>query len=197
MDADDLLLLFGCLFLAAMLGRILSTYRRTGRFPIIWHEKDTASNFIVRLIVAIVAMEALSIILYAIYDSYYPYLVPITYLEKSTIQSAGILLAYLSLGWSAIAQAQMGASWRVGIDTQQETALVAKGLYSFSRHPIYLGFISVTVGLFLAMPNAMSLVACVLAIVVLSIEARLEEEFLVSRYGDAYEAYLKQTRRWL
>src|SRR5262249_16127097 len=135
MDADDLLLLFGCLFVAAMLGRIVVTYRRTGRFPVIVHGRDTASNFIVRLIAVIVAMEALNIVLYGIYDSYYLYLVPITYLEKPIIQAAGIGLAYLSLAWSVIAQAQMGPSWRVGIDTEQDTAVVAKGLYSLSRHP--------------------------------------------------------------
>jgi protein-S-isoprenylcysteine O-methyltransferase Ste14 len=96
-----------------------------------------------------------------------------------------------------VAQHQMGQDWRIGIDVKHKTSLVTRGLYTTSRHPIYLGFIVITIGLFFAVPNVVSLVCAVLLTVVLSIEARLEEQFLLSRHGDIYREYLAHTRRWI
>jgi protein-S-isoprenylcysteine O-methyltransferase Ste14 len=199
MEVDEVLLvLFGCLFIAAILVRILIVRRKTGRLPIFLRTGDTAYGFILRMNAAIITLEAINIIAYTGLDiSYYIYFVPIQYLERPALQTAGIVVAYLSLAWSAVAQTQMDGAWRIGIDREDDAPLVARGLYSRSRHPIYLGFMSITIGLFLAMPNAMSLAACLLAVVVLSIEAHLEEEFLSSRLGDPYRDYLKRTRRWL
>jgi protein-S-isoprenylcysteine O-methyltransferase Ste14 len=198
MEVDDLLLsLFGCLVAGTILFRILIVYHRTGIFPIVRQAGDTAHNFIQRVNPAIFALMGISILFYATSGSYYAYLAPIPYLEAPALQTAGIIIAYVSLIWSAVAQAQLGSSWRIGIDAEHDTALVTNGLYSRWRHPTYLGFMLMAIGLFFAMPNAVSLVACSLAVVVLPIEARLEEEYLVARHGDTYRAYLNRTRRWV
>ena len=128
---------------------------------------------------------------------FYNYLGPFHALETPEFRILGLVLCYLGLLWSAISQSQMGKDWRVGIDDKNETSLVTRGLYKISRHPIYLGFMVITVGLFFALANVVSLLCAVMTIVILSIEARLEEEFLLSRHGLIYKDYLARTRRWL
>ncbi|MFN0025122.1 MAG: methyltransferase family protein, partial [Parvularculaceae bacterium] len=38
----------------------------------------------------------------------------------------------------AIAQIQMGASWRIGVPAEDPGALVAHGTFRWSRHPIFV-----------------------------------------------------------
>src|SRR6188472_837717 len=69
----------------------------------------------------------------------------------------GVALALAALLWIVVAQAQMGASWRIGIDRQRATALVRGGLFAHSRNPIYLGTRVALLGAVLLVPNAVTL----------------------------------------
>src|ERR1041384_5890450 len=102
-------------------------------------------------------------------------LMPIEWLEQSLIRRIGVTLLLLSLGWTMLAQTQMGRSWRIGIDEEHRTSLVVKGVFGISRNPIFLGMILTLVGLFLTIPNAVTLLTFVLGFVLIQIQVRLEE----------------------
>jgi protein-S-isoprenylcysteine O-methyltransferase Ste14 len=53
------------------------------------------------------------------------------------------------------------------------------------------------IGLFLVLPNALSILVLSEGWLVLQIQIRLEEEHLVKVHGDEYEKYLHQVRRWI
>ena len=72
----------------------------------------------------------------------------------------------------------MGESWRIGVDNEHKTKLVHTGVFSISRNPIYLGMMVTLIGLFLVIPNAVTLLIFVLGVVVINIQVRLEEEYL-------------------
>ena len=72
-----------------------------------------------------------------------------------------VCAAVVSLLWMLIAQAQMGASWRVGIDSANRTELVSKGLFTISRNPIFLATRLALLGFFLVAPNAATLAVAV------------------------------------
>jgi protein-S-isoprenylcysteine O-methyltransferase Ste14 len=91
----------------------------------------------------------------------------------------------------------MGESWRIGIDEERRTPLVRKGVFGLSRNPIFLGMMITLVGLFLVIPNAVTLLALVLGVVLIQIQVRLEEEFLSLAHGEAYAEYRRDVRRWL
>jgi protein-S-isoprenylcysteine O-methyltransferase Ste14 len=91
----------------------------------------------------------------------------------------------------------MGESWRIGIDDAPKTRLVNTGVFGISRNPIFLGMIVTLFGLFLVMPNALTLLAVVLGVVVINIQVRLEEEFLKTTHGDEYARYIRRVRRWI
>lgn len=77
-----------------------------------------------------------------------------------------------------------------------DDALVSDGLYAYARHPIYSGAMVLLVGLILIRPSVTWTFGCVLAIVWLVIQARLEEMDLVQRIP-AYRDYMLMVPRFL
>jgi protein-S-isoprenylcysteine O-methyltransferase Ste14 len=65
------------------------------------------------------------------------------------------------------------------------------------RHPIYTGMLLATTGLAATTGDAIAVSVAVGCGVALPIQARLEEQFLLSRHGDEYRAYLERTGRFL
>jgi protein-S-isoprenylcysteine O-methyltransferase Ste14 len=103
----------------------------------------------------------------------------------------------ISICWVVIAQFQMGKSWRVGIDTHVKTELVIHGLFRISRNPIFLGMMVQLLGLFLVLPDAITLAILLAAYILISVQIRGEEEHLRELHPDAYPAYCCKVRRWL
>jgi protein-S-isoprenylcysteine O-methyltransferase Ste14 len=76
--------------------------------------------------------------------------------------------------------------------------LVTEGPYTMTRNPIYLGFVSILVGLGTLLGNgwfAITAVLAALAVQKLAIEP--EEAYLEEKFGDDYRAYKRRVRRWL
>lgn len=194
--------------LVALVARTIIVYRATHRFPIRLKPTDSIDDFIHFVLVAVVTLFFVNLVLmrlpswlsaapgtsfYFLYEAAGPF----TALEGPLVRLAGVAIAGVGLAVGALAQHQMGASWRVGIDRGSETDFVRHGLFSVARHPIYLAFIGVGAGLFLAMPSALTCAALAVLVATLGIQARLEEAFMSERHGDDYRAYLKTTPRWL
>lgn len=76
--------------------------------------------------------------------------------------------------------------------------LVIRGLYRYSRNPMYVGLITLIAG-WAVMFGSMVLVWCaVLLFVFFSLFVRLyEEPHLRRKFGDEYEVYKAQVGRWL
>ena len=183
--------------IVAFFWRTYVVRKRTGINPVVFARSDNAHDFIGRvfklLFVAVVAV----VVVYSFIPSIYQYLMPMPWLERSWIQLTGLILLSGSLLWTALAQAQMGESWRIGIDNAHKTPLVRTGVFRISRNPIFLGMILTLFGLFLVIPNAGTLLVFVLGVVVINVQVRLEEEYLKTRHGDEYVSYIQNVRRWI
>lgn len=189
-------------YLVAYLGvafvwRTVATWRKTGQNPYVLTTSDDALGFtstafkvILGLIVGVVGLFSAS-------PEAYLWLVPVPWMDADGVRYVGLGLLGISFGWTTLAQWQMGASWRIGIDNDHPAPLVARGLFRVSRNPIFLGMMATLLGVFLVLPNAVSLVVLTCTFVVLSIQIRLEEEFLERLHGDSYRAFKAKVRRWL
>lgn len=91
----------------------------------------------------------------------------------------------------------MGKSWRIGIDAGAAPPLVRTGLFAISRNPIFLGMRVSLLGLFLVLPNAVTLAVLLVAETLIQVQVRLEEEHLQRVHGTAYATYRRSARRWL
>lgn len=184
-------------FFAAFFWRSFVVWKRTGVNPLVFKGSDNAHGYIGRVFKLLFVVVVAAVAVYSISEWLYQYLAPITWLERLWLQAAGVVLLLASLAWTVVAQAQMGESWRIGIDEEHRTPLVRKGVFGLSRNPIFLGMISTLLGLFLVTPNAVTLLVLGLGIVLIQIQVRLEEEFLSSAHGEDYAEYHRGVRRWL
>jgi protein-S-isoprenylcysteine O-methyltransferase Ste14 len=98
---------------------------------------------------------------------------------------AGIGVMALGTGIIALAQAQMGESWRIGLD-DRPTELVDRGLYRYVRHPIYSGLLVWLVGLVLFAPTPVLTLGAMMLAAGVALQARLEEQHLLALHGEAY-----------
>lgn len=184
-------------FLAAFFWRSYIVWKRTGVNPVLFKGSDNAHDFIGRIFKLLFAIIVAIVVAYSLSPEAYRYSVPIEWLEHIWLKSLGVALMLLSLIWTIVAQAQMGVSWRIGIDSEHRTPLVQAGVFSISRNPIFLGMMLTLLGLFLVIPNALTVLTFFMGVVLIQIQVRLEEEFLNRSHGVEYERYCRRVRRWL
>jgi len=183
-------------FVAAFFWRSYLVWKRTGINPYKLGKTGNAHDFIGMLFRFTLAAIALVVVLFLISKEAYQYLTPIHRLEHPALVLIGLGLLLASLIWTLIAQAQMGNSWRIGIDTAHKTQLVTQGIFGISRNPIFLGMRVTLLGFFFILPNAVTLTTLVLGEALMQIQVRLEEEYLRQTHDEEYRKYCQQTHRW-
>ncbi len=184
-------------FYGMTLMRVALVYRRTGINPVKLKADDSVYEVTGRVLKASIGTWLLIGLVYAFAPAVKPWLVPIQYLETEAVYRTGLVMAGIAILWIGVGQAQMSASFRMGIDASEKTALVRQGLFRWSRNPIYLGLFAAVGGFFLVAPNALSFGALVAAWVGVKVQVRLEEDYLLSHHGDAYREYQSTVRRWI
>lgn len=184
-------------FAIGFLWRSYLVYRRTGVNPYVVTKHGRPIDFVGVLYRVPAALLLFVTLAFTFSPRVYEFTTPIVWLENSAIQILGLILMTAGIGWTAIAQTQMGNAWRIGIDAENKTELIERGLFSISRNPIFLGNRVTLVGFFLALPNAVTLVVVVLADVLIQVQVRLEEEFLTGAHGDKYRKFCGRVRRWI
>ena len=177
--------------------RAVLVKRKTGINPVKLKQDDSVHGTMYRVLKVSVASWAFMSLVYAFAPAVKPWLVPIAYLETGAAHAAGAVFAAVAILWIGIAQIQMSASFRIGIDPSEKTSLIRHGVFSLSRNPIYLGILVGVLGFFLMAPNALSFGTTVAAVIGFSVVVRLEEEYLLSQHGEAYREYRSAVRRWI
>ncbi|MEX2208312.1 MAG: isoprenylcysteine carboxylmethyltransferase family protein [Myxococcota bacterium] len=110
----------------------------------------------------------------------------------------GTLLALAGIAGTLHAQLEMGASWRVGVDPGERTALRTDGPFRLVRNPIYSWMVLTAAGLALLLPNAASLAALGALVVGVELQVRLvEEPYLQRTHGPAYARWAAATGRFV
>lgn len=111
---------------------------------------------------------------------------------------AGVLLAAAGIVLTLVAQLQMGASWRIGVDETERTELVTSGVFAIVRNPIFSAMLLASLGLALAAPTMLALVLPLGLLVALELQVRLvEEPYLLGTHGARYGAWASRTGRFL
>jgi protein-S-isoprenylcysteine O-methyltransferase Ste14 len=114
------------------------------------------------------------------------------------------------LGWLGVVPLAIGAVINLQADRAfhrantpvkpwlPSTALITGGPFTWTRNPMYLGFILILTGIW-AMLGSVSpaLVVVAFAIVMDRIFVPPEEKKMQQTFGDAFEAYRRRVRRWV
>lgn len=116
---------------------------------------------------------------------------------REALQVLGALVMLAGIGLLAVAQLQMGASWRIGIEEGAKPGLVTGGLYRHSRNPIYVGLLLAVTGYAALLPTVLSLVLLAGSYVGIRMQIAAEEAYLAATYGDAFGDYAARVGRLL
>ncbi len=184
-------------FVLAFFWRSYLVWKKTGIVPYVFGKTDSPYDWVGAGFKLSLLLNFVAIMAFSFFRSAYDYIAPFKWLEIPALQLIGMAMLFVSLVWIAIAQAQMGTSWRVGIDREHDTELVENGLFKISRNPIFLGMRITGLGFFLAIPNALTFATFVMGDVLTQVQVRLEEEFLQGKHGEKYEEFKNRVRRWI
>lgn len=84
-----------------------------------------------------------------------------------------------------------------GLSSSSDHTLHTGGIYSFSRHPFYLGFLFVLFASCLLMPHFINIVSFVGTWVLHHFIMNREEQFLTTQYGEKYGQYMHKVNRYI
>jgi protein-S-isoprenylcysteine O-methyltransferase Ste14 len=186
------------MFLALVLPTIRFKRNNPGVNPIVRVSGDSAFELGQRMLGTAFLLLLLGVLCYSVLPRYYWVLSPITYLHRLAHSLlVGAMCISIGIFIVMVGQYQMGASWRVGVDKANSTALVARGLYSYSRNPIYVGGTLTTLGYFIWVPTAVTLASLATFIVAINFQVRLEEEHMRALHGKLFDNYCREVPRWL
>ncbi len=192
------LLLYTILFFGgAMIWPSYRTWRATGVNPYRLPGQTGLPGFVGGAFRLVLLATIALVLLHVFAPGAAAWLAPIVWLQSPVAQGVGVALLLVAVVVVVTAQAQMGRSWRIGIDDEHATALVTGGIFGRSRNPIFLGMRVMLAGLFLVLPGAATLALWLVGDVLIRTQVYLEEEHLLRQHGQAYPAYQQRVRRWL
>lgn len=150
-------------------------------------EKNSLFNLLFFILVSVIAIiQILSIFLIKEEHS-------LTVVFKTVglmFAGAGVVILLLSIK-------AMKDQWRIGINKEEKTNLITKGVYDYSRNPVNLAFYFFYFGMTLAYPTYILGILSAACVVFFHLETRKEEKYLKQSLGDEYKEYTKNVNRYV
>ena len=72
-----------------------------------------------------------------------------------------------------------------------------KGIYKFSRHPVYFGGFLIFLGIGIAGASWVVILFALAWILIFNFTVRAEERSLLKKYDDTYREYMGKTPKWI
>jgi protein-S-isoprenylcysteine O-methyltransferase Ste14 len=113
------------------------------------------------------------------------------------LRALGIALALTGALLMFAAQLQLGDSWRVGIEPGARPGLVERGMYRWTRNPIFLWMMVAWTGLALLVFDPLLGLLVLMKFLGVRAQVREEERWLLQTYGEPYRAYAARVGRFL
>jgi len=183
-------MLYIVLFFAQIAFMAIKVKRETGVFPII-KNTDRVYGFVDRIVLFSYLLVIVNALTYVFDGAGIIEVLDLLYLKV-----IGLVVMGLSLFTIFISQLQMQKNWRIGIDDRSKIHLVKTGLFRYFRHPIYFFAILIGISTFLVFPALSTFFIAFILWISLSIQARLEEKFLIEKFGTQYKRYINGKHRF-
>ena len=125
-------------------------------------------------------------------------LIPLPVSQSIELDIPGYLLVAVGSGIILLAASSF-YRFKTHIEPWKPTSrIISSGIFSFSRNPIYLGFCIATPGVGLVLNSWWIILSVIpLAALLYLLVIRLEESYLLRKFGDEYAHYQQRVRRWL
>ena len=111
---------------------------------------------------------------------------------------AGGVLTIGGLALGLAAMRSLAAAGASPLPHRPTEALAVRGVYRFSRNPIYLSMALVVAGVAVLARSGWHLVMLALLVAVLDLaQIRREERYLDEKFGEEFREYRRRVRRWI
>ncbi|HEX9061937.1 MAG TPA: isoprenylcysteine carboxylmethyltransferase family protein [Clostridia bacterium] len=117
--------------------------------------------------------------------------------ENIILSFLGLVITFIGIIFFILAMVFMKTSWRAGIDKSAKTALVADGLYKFSRNPAFVGMDLMFIGNAVTHSNLITIIITLLIAVWLNLQILQEETHMKETFNKEYHEYKAKTPRYL
>ena len=119
-------------------------------------------------------------------------------LRFGPVSISGMVLAAGSVVLIGVALGLFRASKTRAEPWQPASSLVNRGIYRFTRNPMYLGMAMLSLGIAMAFTSVPGAVLVSVALIIVDrVVVTREEAYLKRRFGQDYIAYMASVRRWL
>ena len=125
------------------------------------------------------------------------------FIEQATFNYQGSLsILALILGFACLLPSfKLFAKFKTTITPLKpstSTALVTEGMYRYSRNPMYLGLLLITIASTIWFGTWLGIIINIVFIFLINfLQIIPEEEALLEIFGEEYEEYKKNVRRWI
>lgn len=117
------------------------------------------------------------------------HLYPTPYVLGIVLMLIGLLLFYRS-------HADLGTNWSVTLQVRENHGLIASGVYSTVRHPMYTSMFLLGIAQALFLPNWIAGPAYLVSFGTLYVlRVRTEEKMMLDQFGTEYEQYMQRSGR--
>jgi protein-S-isoprenylcysteine O-methyltransferase Ste14 len=129
------------------------------------------------------------------------FVVPFSFPEgilKQGIIPIGIVLIITGIGLIVLARREF-TRYGQPTDPGYPTSKVVKtGIFAISRNPLYLGCVSLFLGIALALDNLWTFIMLLLSIMICHyVLIAPEEQYLAAKFGEEYKEYFASVHRWI
>jgi protein-S-isoprenylcysteine O-methyltransferase Ste14 len=108
-----------------------------------------------------------------------------------------LALLFLGLTLAELTSFKLKKDLVFGLSDSKSHQLQTKGVYSYSRHPFYMGFLLILISSVLLVPNIFNIILLAISWILHHWIMIKEEEFLTTKYGEEYKAYSSKVNRYI
>ena len=119
------------------------------------------------------------------------------FLRRDATQVLGWTLCLIGLGVGLMTLIQFIRSHNTIVTIKSANSLQTKGVYAYSRNPLYVSLFFIYFGAIVFWGNWWTLIISPFLVLIMKLYViRKEESYLRRKFGKAYKLYKKSVRRW-
>jgi protein-S-isoprenylcysteine O-methyltransferase Ste14 len=109
--------------------------------------------------------------------------------DNDSVRYAGDVITFAGVAFAIWARITLGRYWSGMVTLKHGHKLIRNGPYSFTRHPLYTGFVIGIFGSAIASAQIDGYLGFLIATISLIFKLRREETLLTSEFGDEYQQF--------
>jgi len=125
-------------------------------------------------------------------------LIPVAYIVPSPWNLIGLAPLFFGIWINLSADRAFKMAKTTVKPFEESNALIQDGVFRWSRNPMYLGFVTILLGISLLLRSLSPYIVVVVFVFLIDMRfIRVEEKMLEEKFGDQWKQYRARVRKWI